>query len=843
MLTRYMLLRALVSAALASLAGSAAGPRAAALSPLLLASPALAASAPGGASPVARDAASRDRLPQSPAQLWVDCQHGSDAAAGVSPEAAVRTIQRALALRRGEATPAMFGTGTVIINVVGGRRCEIAAATLTLRQADSNTILRGDGRTALSGGRAIRNFASSNGGGGGGGDVLAAAVPPGFPAELKGARRGGQLLQRARWPKKVGDGLATSNWLFAMDWSHSFCPAPCTGSTASTGPTPQVLGLDPVRLPPRVNLSELVGSFVHILGNGEKDVLGQVSVIDSVNITDPARPTVTFRARDHFTVGQRLFLENVPSSWQIAEGKFFHDSSANQLFVRLPPSAVGSASELEVVVPVLETVMALDGAAHIGLSNLTFLDSSYFADGQWDGPARVPSDAVIRINNSTCVTVEAANFLGSVGGYGIAIGNGTSNVTVVGCLFDSVGQGGVIAYGLDNGPANTKPDKLTISHNVMQSIGKTLDHVAGVAFRSASHSRISHNRVSGSTRCGIQVDTFYTGDAYAGSSRENVISFNIVHDTCLTTTDCGAVESLGVGDPADYGSGAGWDSGNVFRHNNISRTIGSSSSDGKTVCVHGQPSEGCRNMVWGLYFDDTNSGNVVDSNYIGATIHGSFLDNLGGNNSHTNNVFIGENEDEDEKGMQSTLFLANFGSPGASAKHPVGRNISGSSLHRNIFFFTSKCTSIISSVYGSWSPSQLKPDGADHNLYFSPTLDIATYPGFPGGETFRAWQGASAVLWPPTCEDMKGSAGTLQLGAGAACSRGAGITTRPTGSCVPEPPASGLHRKAFGTPCRLTVPAVGKIVLLAHRTRASASASTPTRGHRNRQQLTAPAGS
>ena len=115
-------------------------------SPLLLVSPALAASAPGGASPVARDAASRDRLPQSPAQLWVDCQHGSDAAAGVSPEAAVRTIQRALALRRGEATPAMFGTGTVIINVVGGRRCEISAATLTLRQADSNTILRGDDR-------------------------------------------------------------------------------------------------------------------------------------------------------------------------------------------------------------------------------------------------------------------------------------------------------------------------------------------------------------------------------------------------------------------------------------------------------------------------------------------------------------------------------------------------------------------------------------------------------------------------------------------------------------------------------------------------------------------------
>jgi hypothetical protein len=669
-----------------------------ALSPLLHASPTLAVPASQAAAALAGPLVAR--------QLWVNCQRGNDAAAGTSHAAAVRTLQRAVVLRR---RAAAMSSGAFVIHVVGGGRCDLSAAPLQLGPADSNTVLRGDGQTALSGGRAIFNFTSHGNSGGGrggrgnftsGGGVLVAVVPPGFPPELKGARYIGQALQRARWPKKVGDGLTTPNWLFAMPWSHSFCPAPCTGSS---GPTRQILGLDPALLPPRVDLSELVGSFVHILGNGEKDVLGQVSVIQSVNTTDPSKPTVTFMGRDHFTVGQRLYLENVPWQLTLAEGEFYHDSSSKQIFVR-PPSQQQEkeAADVVVVVPMLETVLVLDGATQIILSNLTFLDSNFFSDGQWNGPARVPSDAIIRINNSTDVTVEATNFLASVGGYGIAIGNGTSNVSVVGCLFDSVGQGGVIAYGLDKGPANKKADQLTISHNVMQSLGQTLDHVAGVAFRSASHSSIAHNRVSGSTRYGIQVDTFYTGDVYAGSSRENFIEYNIIHDTCMTTTDCGAIESLGVGDPADYGSGAGWDSGNVFRYNNVSRTIGSSSSDGKHVCVHGQPSDGCRNMIWGFYFDDTNSGNVVESNYIGATIHGAFLDNLGGNNSHTNNVFYGENENDDNQGTQSTLFMVNFGSPGSSAKHPVGRNVSGSSMHRNIFYFTSKGTSIISSVYGAW---------------------------------------------------------------------------------------------------------------------------------------------
>ena len=60
---------------------------------------------------------------------------------------------------------------------------------------------------------------------------------------------------------------------------------------------------------------------------------------------------------------------------------------------------------------------------------------SYYADGFWDGPSQQPSDAAVRINYSKNVHVEASNFLSSLGGYGVAIGNATTHSSVTARLF------------------------------------------------------------------------------------------------------------------------------------------------------------------------------------------------------------------------------------------------------------------------------------------------------------------------------------------------------------------------------------------------------------------------
>jgi hypothetical protein len=76
-----------------------------------------------------------------------------------------------------------------------------------------------------------------------------------------------------------------------------------------------------------------------------------------------------------------------------------------------------------------------------------------------------------------------------------------------------------------------------------------------------------------------------------------------------------------------------WFNNNTIRYNNISHTVGSSSSDGQHVCVHGVPDEGCRRLVWGIYLDGGEAGITIHGNIIGASLHGAVFDNAGGNNT------------------------------------------------------------------------------------------------------------------------------------------------------------------------------------------------------------------
>ena len=113
---------------------------------------------------------------------------------------------------------------------------------------------------------------------------------------------------------------------------------------------------------------------------------------------------------------------------------------------------------------------------------LTLFPLRYYADGYWDGPGQQPSDAAVRVNFAANASIEACNFLESLGGYGVGVGNKTVNSSIRGCLFDRVGQGGVFMYGFDydattraNGEVpgnNTKPQWVEVSHNVISDMGQ-----------------------------------------------------------------------------------------------------------------------------------------------------------------------------------------------------------------------------------------------------------------------------------------------------------------------------------------------------------------------------------
>eukprot|EP01052_Picozoa_sp_SAG31_P010196 SAG31_NODE_550_length_14214_cov_3.054269_8_plen_896_part_00 len=541
-----------------------------------------------------------------------------------------------------------------------------------------------------------------------------------------------------------------------MPWSAG-------SSGANRSYTLHQLGIDPRKLPARANLSHISGTgFVHVLGCIEKDVNSQLTRVLSIG-GSREEPTAAILFRGTFTVNQRYYFENV--GWELEEGEFFHDAESGRLYAW--PPAHSPSGMTRAVAPVTDQLLEIRGSGSV-VSNLTFLDTTYYSDGYWDGPAQQPSDAAVRINFAEQVSIESCNFLSSLGGYGVGVGNRTSNSSIVGCLFDRTGQGGVLLYGYDYNPRsnangavagnNTKPSNIEVAHNVINDIGQVLVHVAGVGLRSASGCHVHHNRIAGSPRYGLQADSFYLGEGggAACNSRYNVFEYNVISDTCRATSDCGAVEMIGSGDPVDDGPDAGWYSANTLRYNNITNTVGSSSSDGKTVCVHGLPAgPSCRGLVWGVYLDGGQAGITIHGNVIGATLHGAVFDNAGGNNSQTNNIFVA--------GPESGI-LMDFGAPATSSK--IDRSTAGNVMKRNIFYWYGN-RSTAAKVYASqvkFTADFLKPNGSDYNLFFSPDEDAASAPVFPIGINLSTWQGRTAsATAAATCSSAAGVAGELRI--------------------------------------------------------------------------------
>jgi hypothetical protein len=185
---------------------------------------------------------------------------------------------------------------------------------------------------------------------------------------------------------------------------------------------------------------------------GEPDVTNQIGKVSSLGPGNtPAQPSLLAEffdcglgADSCVRAGSRLFLENVKGA--LSEGEFFFSHAERMLYVYPRPSWGASFTAM---VPAMDAVVKIHDSTAIEFANLSFRDTSFFADGgtgDGDGPADDPSDAAIRINNASDVAVLGCHFGSGIGGYAVAVGNSSSGVRVQHCLIEGVGQGGVILY-------------------------------------------------------------------------------------------------------------------------------------------------------------------------------------------------------------------------------------------------------------------------------------------------------------------------------------------------------------------------------------------------------------
>ena len=336
--------------------------------------------------------------------------------------------------------------------------------------------------------------------------------------------------------------------------------------------------------------------------------------------------------------GTRFFFENVRSA--LAPGDFFLDHTTEQLYVWPRPDWLGGSSlDFVAVAPMDISCLTLTGSDYTILSNITFRDSSYEAEGCWCGPAGHPSDGAVVVRSSNNVRIEACSFLSGIGGYAVAATDGSLGLEVVGNAVHSVGQGGVILYGgLDSywrrlnatGPIHLQPDGATVSHNYIGHSGRILKHVSGVDLSAASGARVAHNRIEFMPRYGLSlVSNVGSKNAYG-----NVFEYNQIHATSLETDDTSAIYfsatpgCAGLDTAACFGS-IGWNLNNTIRYNNITRTVGVAAIDGVHVCVGGDnqgsgpPGLGCRNISMAIYFDGQDPHG---SGYVGAEVYGNFIE-------------------------------------------------------------------------------------------------------------------------------------------------------------------------------------------------------------------------
>ena len=365
------------------------------------------------------------------------------------------------------------------------------------------------------------------------------------------------------------------------------------------------LAVFPSKFPDWQNWS---GAEVHIFPDR-----GWVNAILPVERVDPTTRTIYVKSQQHLKPGNRFFIANTREALD-SPNEWYLDRAAGKLYYY--PTDPRFPQNTEIVASKLERLIVLWGdrqqayVENVHFVGLTFSDTSYtFADNYY-----FPADSAIWLLATRKCSIRDCNFT-HLGGYGVRFEQGSTENSIVANKMTQLGQGGVIMLG----NTATQPVNNLIAGNQIDEGGKVYKHVAGVYVASGSGNRIAHNQISQMPRYGISLKSMGR-DRY---SHDNIIEFNKIIDTCLETSDTGAIETLGRDKQA---------SGNIIRYNFIRNVVGMKTTpQGKIASPH---------YTWGIYLDDYSSHTEVYGNIVIGTVLGAVMIHSGSHNLIQNNIFI-----------------------------------------------------------------------------------------------------------------------------------------------------------------------------------------------------------